>query len=90
MSLLERIDCRKIRRLKLSKLKELQNEKISLVIDDIKSNIAANCLDKEIFYELMDEMKNKYFKEVESLTTVYLTIISWICVLLTVVFIFVF
>ena len=90
MSLLDRIDCRKIRRLKISKLKELQSEKISLVIEDIKSNVSDNCLDKDIFYELMSEMKSKYFKEVESATVVYLTIISWICVFLTTIFAFAF
>lgn len=90
MSLLERIDCRKIKRLKLNKLKSIQEEQIAIVIDDINSNIKENCLDKELFYELMTDMKNNYFEEIETKTTVYLTISSWICAIATIPFVFAF
>ena len=76
MSLLEKMDCRKIDRLKLAKLKSLQKDEISVVIDDLNCNVVDNCMDKEIFYTLMNIMKEEHFIEIESNMTLYLTIIS--------------
>ena len=90
MSLLEKIDCRKIDRLKMAKLKTLQDDEISIVIDDLNSNIVDNCMDKENFYTLLNIMKEEHFVEIESSMTVYLTIASWACAVLTIPFVFAF
>lgn len=84
MVLFNKVDCRKIRRLKVAKLRNIQAEGISIVMDDVKANIASNCSDTHLYYEQTIDMKNKYFEDIESKATVFLTIISWISVLLTV------
>lgn len=90
MSLLEQIDCRKIRRLKMSKLKKLQAENVSIVMEDFNSNIAINCTDTDNFYEIMNDVKEKYFEEIESSVTAPLTLVSWICVLFSIILVLAF
>jgi hypothetical protein len=86
MSLLNRIGCRKTRRLKIHDLKEIQKDDATVIMEDLLSNIDGNCQDVEIFSEQMNLIKKQHFREIESKKTVYLTLVSWICVFASLIF----
>ncbi len=90
MALLDKIDCRKIRRLKIAKLKSLQSEEVAITLEDLNNNIVENCSDTHLFYERMTEMNEQYFESIESFSTVYLTLISWFMVIISTLFLFTF
>ena len=90
MTLLEKIDCRKNDKLKRTKLKSLQEEQTLVVIEDVNLNISENSVDADNFYKKMIETKSKYFEDIESSKTVPLTLVSWACTLISLLFVFAF
>jgi len=90
MALLENIDCRKNKKLKLDILKKIQKENILILTENFHSNISDNCLDRNLFYEQVEDMKKMYFNNIEDENAVYLTIVSWVSVILSSAFIIMF
>lgn len=86
MSLLDRIGCRKVRRLKIHDLKELQKDDAAVIMEDLIKNIDSNCQDVDLFNEQMNIIKKEYFKEIEGKKTVYLSLVSWLCVFVSPIF----
>lgn len=90
MTLLEKVDCRKSDKLKRAKLKGMQEEQFLVAIEDINLNISENSVDTDNFYKKMMEIKSKYFEDIESSKSVPLTIVSWACTLMSLLFVFTF
>lgn len=86
MSLLNRIGCRKVRRLKISDLKELQRDDAAVIMEDLLSNVDGNCQDTDLFLERMNVIKEKSFREIEGKRTVFLSLTSWITVFASLIF----
>lgn len=86
MSLLDRIGCRKARRLKMRDLKEIQKEDSSIIMEDLLKNINDNCQDVDLFNEQMNIIKAKHFREIEGKKSIYLSLVSWLCVISSLIF----
>lgn len=86
LALLKKTDARKIAKYKKTIFLNQQKKGISL--KKMNNNIKQNCADLDLYYKLTDEIKEKYFDNIESYNTVYLTVASWLTIFVTAVLVY--
>lgn len=82
MAFLNSVELKQPDKLKYEKIEKMQKDKISISIQDIKKNINENCKNRSIFYNMLADIKQEYFVDIENNNSALLTIFTWLCIIM--------
>ena len=76
IAFLNPIECKQSEKLKLDRLNKIKTDNYFIETDELKKNIGENCKNRNLLFLMIDDVKEKYFTNIEGNNAAFLTILT--------------